>query len=1272
MSNEVTIDELRIEIEAESGTAADNLDNLAKSLDRLQAVTQRMTGGGDGLNKVAKQIEKLNAISQKIQSMRGFEKLGEVVNQLSKLDRLSNVGDISGFVRNLNKLPQAVNALAQMPSIDTAKFQQIADALKPLETVSAGNLNSLLNSLRKLPKASQELAGVDLTRFASQIDQISRAIEPIVRQAERGGAGLTALAQIMQQTNRTARQSSSGVSLFNQTIGNIKVKTLAAIAGLRRLFSELKKGVTASAAYVENLNLFSVTMGDSAAEALKFAEAVNDALGVDTSDWIRYQGVFQSIGKGFGIASEKADVMSKNLTQLTYDISSFYNISTDMAGEKLQSALSGQVMPMRQLGFAIEETTLKQVALNHGIKTSVENMTQAQKAQLRYIAIMEQAGNIGVLGDMARTIDTAANGMRVFTARLQQFARAVGNMVMPVLSAVLPYATAFVQVITEAAQSIANFFGFELPKIDFSGASVSSGFDDITSSVDDATKANEKFKGSLSSIDQLNIIGSKDEGKSSAGNENQFDLGIELPEYDFLQGVESKTKQIAENIKAWFKEALPWIEAVGSAIAGAFAFSKISKFTDGIKNIATIFGKDIGTDKLKGFSKTLGGIVGGLAAGASSGILLNSGIKNLITGTGKLGGNIAKVASGAVIAGGAIATFVKLGNPVGAVITGIGAAIGLLSGVIAGNIEHIKKYNEELNNTITYADNGGISIKGLTDGFKGYFNSITNGYDDILENTAAFKDNEEKIKNATTEVGNLVDKYTLLDKTITADDAQTIADNVKIIGDGIQTNLGTATQGIVDTLKTTFHDFAVGLGKDVDDMVTKFYLLENMGNTALASTRQHADELVASLQTGNLNVDEQKKTFEELENTIKAMGTSDVGTKEQMNFERAIQEMSTAKINFDKPEEVEKQITELTSLADQARSSIMTAYEDQSFELKQMKQRYETMINLKTGNTVKYDFDIAMGKGSFDRLFADQQEILDKAKEGNLAKIDTGQAVNLIMLQNQLAENKQNYIDTKYADKGASFKGGWNAWWSNGLFISPEEVEAETKAGYGEEYEKLNSKIYDLIGSSLKGLNLTPEAMDAGKMITEGLANGTINGQEDLNNAIDSVAFGGLDKLRKDFLIESPSKKTKEIGDYLMQGLDIGIMNGLPDVLKTIDNVSAAIFNKTKGLSFSIPAFNAENAAVNMDMNDIYERVKKETASFNNSYTLPAGTAAIGGAVGAAREAFPNAAQAAAANSDAVSDININLQSFVEIDGEQVGQAVSQYQQRQMAYSNGQ
>ena len=99
---------------------------------------------------------------------------------------------------------------------------------------------------------------------------------------------------------------------------------------------------------------------------------------------------------------EKANLMSKNLTQLGYDISSFYNISIEEAMEKLQSGIAGEIEPLRRLGYAIDVATLQEVAYAHGIEQSVNTMNQAQKSQLRYLAIMEQSGN--VMGDMARTV----------------------------------------------------------------------------------------------------------------------------------------------------------------------------------------------------------------------------------------------------------------------------------------------------------------------------------------------------------------------------------------------------------------------------------------------------------------------------------------------------------------------------------------------------------------------------------------------------------------------------------------------------------------------------------------------------------------------------------------------------------------------------------------------------------------------------------------------------------------------------------------------------
>lgn len=863
MANEATIDELQIEISASSASAASNLDTLANALDRLQAITSRITGGSDGLNKVAKQIEKLDAISQKIKSMQGFEKLGKMVDQLSKLDRLSRISDFSGFIRNANKLPPVMNALAQMPSIDGSRFQRLADALKPLQSANASGINSLMNALRKLPKLSQELSGVDFTRLTQQIEQISRAIEPLTRQAERAGQGLTAIAQIMQSTSRQARQSASGFGLLNQTIGNIKVKTLAAFAALRRLFSALKSGVTASAAYVENLNLFSVTMGDSADEALRFAESVNAALGVDTSDWIRYQGVFQSIGKGFGIVSEKADVMSKNLTQMSYDLSSFYNISVDTAAMKLQSAMSGEIMPMRQLGFAIDEATLKQVALNHGIEMSVENMTQAQKAQLRYVAIMEQAGNIGALGDMARTIDTAANGMRVFEARIQQFSRAVGNMLMPMLSAVLPYATAFVQVLTEGAQAIANLFGFELPKIDFSDAQVSSGFDDITGAIDEATEANEKFKGSLASIDQLNIIGSESESKNASGSGNSFDLGIELPEYDFLQGVESKTKQIAEDIKNWFKEVLPWIEAVGAAIGTVFLASKVNSFIgflDKVKEAMTTIGGLV-SGKFGKAAQIFSGIAGGLAAGVSSGILFHNGIKNLISDTGDLTNNIKQVAAASVIGGVAVAAFAAAGNPLGAALTIIGAAVGIVSGAIAGANEEVAKNNEIIERNMLFMD-GTATITEIADAFGNWADKATEVNNKLTAQYDALEGDRTKITELQTQIEELA---------------------------GVKINFNELTPANAETLKAPFAELATYLKTDLEDTaktvsndLSQIFASANITGPLVEQVTKGYQEII---DTYGSNIDKAQATIDQYLTKIADNGV--LTEAEQQDFQRS-------------------------------------------------------------------------------------------------------------------------------------------------------------------------------------------------------------------------------------------------------------------------------------------------------------------------------------------------------------------------------------------------
>nr|DAN94845.1 MAG TPA: minor tail protein [Caudoviricetes sp.] len=74
--------------------------------------------------------------------------------------------------------------------------------------------------------------------------------------------------------------------------------------------------------------------------------------------------------------------------------------------QKLESAISGELEPIRRLGYATDAATLQQVAYNHGINQNINSMNQAQKSQLRYLAIMEQSKN--VMGDLARTVNKIA------------------------------------------------------------------------------------------------------------------------------------------------------------------------------------------------------------------------------------------------------------------------------------------------------------------------------------------------------------------------------------------------------------------------------------------------------------------------------------------------------------------------------------------------------------------------------------------------------------------------------------------------------------------------------------------------------------------------------------------------------------------------------------------------------------------------------------------------------------------------------------------------
>ncbi len=439
-------------------------------------------------------------------------------------------------------------------TIDELNIQITADSQKATRA-----LTSLIKKLEQL-KTTLNGSAISNITISNSFNKTTNSI----KKAE------TATSKYENTTKKTSKTTKSFTDSLARNIS--KWRTL--YGAFNSVARTMGQWFTESNDYIETLNLFNVTMGDGAEEAKKYAESVQNLMGIDIKEWMQYQGVFKNLTAGFGVSSEAANTMSQNLTQLSYDMASFFNTDVETAFDKLSSAMSGQVKGLREFGIDTTVASLQEYALAKGIDTSVRSMTQAEKSLLRYNYIMEKS--IIMQGDMARTLVTPANAMRILSAQLTQMKRALGNIVSVVVTQFIPYIQAMVEIITDAANALAKFFGFELPKIDYSG--LGSGFADEMEegedALDGANSAAKKLKKQLMGFDELNILSSPDSdsgsGSGSGGVSGGLN-GMEPLEYDFLKGLD--TSKI-EDVKQKLKDILGYIPVIASGLAAW----KLTKF----------------------------------------------------------------------------------------------------------------------------------------------------------------------------------------------------------------------------------------------------------------------------------------------------------------------------------------------------------------------------------------------------------------------------------------------------------------------------------------------------------------------------------------------------------------------------------------------------------------------------------------------------------------------------------------------------------------------
>lgn len=521
--------------------------------------------------------------------------------------------------------------MADNVTVDELSFRiaaNAADAAKNIDTLTAslqnlsGVLAPVLTQLRAVAPAVAQMAGA--TKGISKVVPAATAVAPTTAAVAMAPAipvignaapkNLSLLGRVTQAvttkvgalTSALGRMGTGGTKAVNALGGSfIQLRSTIfyaffIIGALVKLF-EWTIGRASSA--VETLNLFNVAFGDMAGTAAKWVALTSGKLGLDPNQFAKTAATFMEMNRAMGLNDEMALKMSQNLTQLSYDYSSLFDIPFEKSAEKFRSAMAGQTRAVRTFGLDVTQTALQDEIYAEGLKYKIRELNRASKAVLIHNALLRNSTR--AQGDLARTLASPANLMRVFADQARVAAISIGYVFLPMVQAILPWLIFFAQAVNNAARSFAGLFGIKVPSWDdFSQqvTGVGGGVEDIygdmsgvAGATDKAAKAAKELRDYTLGIDELNIL-SPDKSAGGAGGGGVGGLGgvaagiKPFDVYDMIGGVDA-LKKLLDPIKEMFgrvKETLaPFVKAIGEV------WDALKPFAANVWQGFTSFWKDV-------------------------------------------------------------------------------------------------------------------------------------------------------------------------------------------------------------------------------------------------------------------------------------------------------------------------------------------------------------------------------------------------------------------------------------------------------------------------------------------------------------------------------------------------------------------------------------------------------------------------------------------------------------------------------------------------------
>lgn len=270
--------------------------------------------------------------------------------------------------------------------------------------------------------------------LSAKITGDSSGFDKAIQSAEKTASSFEKRMESISSKAKSIGDKLSGIG----TALTVGVTTPLAIAG--------KGMVDAASDFDENLNKISVAFGDSADDVKAWADTATESFGLSMNQALEATSLFGDMATSMGISQSEAASMSTSLAGLAGDMASFKNIGIDEAMTALNGVFTGETESLKQLGIVMTEVNLQEFA--DGLGLVYDDMTQAEKVQLRYNYVMAMSKN--AIGDYARTSDGTANSMRTFQASVENLAITLGQNLLPIVTPIIQKATEMVNAFAAA------------------------------------------------------------------------------------------------------------------------------------------------------------------------------------------------------------------------------------------------------------------------------------------------------------------------------------------------------------------------------------------------------------------------------------------------------------------------------------------------------------------------------------------------------------------------------------------------------------------------------------------------------------------------------------------------------------------------------------------------------------------------------------------------------------------------------------------------------